>query len=57
MQSDATPEQAPIVDMMRRASQCRYREYIKETVAEYQRRGNYIRIYPAKGSDQYDHLF
>ena len=43
--------------MMRRAHQLRYREYIRETVAEYQRRGNYIRIYPAKGCDQYDHLF
>lgn len=42
---------------MRRAANCRFREYIRETAAEYQRRGNYIRIYPAKGCDMYDNLF
>jgi hypothetical protein len=42
---------------MKKASGLKYREYIRETVAEYQRRGNYIRIYPAKGSDMYDGLF
>lgn len=33
---------------MKRAANLKYREYIRETVAEYQRRGNFIRIYPAK---------
>jgi|LakMenEpi03Aug12_release.lakeMendotaPanAssembly.Ray.scaffolds.fasta_scaffold826847_2 hypothetical protein len=42
---------------MKRAANLKYREYIRETVAEYQRRGNFIRIYPAKGSDIYDALF
>jgi hypothetical protein len=42
---------------MKRASNIKYREYIRETLAEYQRRGNFVRIYPAKGSDMYDNLF
>ncbi len=46
-----------LIEPMKRAANCRYREYIRETLAEYQRRGNYIRIYPAKGSDMYDYLF
>lgn len=41
-------------EAMKRALNLKYREYIRETLAEYQRRGNYIRIYPAKGSDMYD---
>jgi hypothetical protein len=36
---------------MKKALNVKYREYIREAVAEYQRRGNYIRIYPAKNSD------
>lgn len=44
-------------EALKRASNCKYREYIRETLAEYQRRGNYIRIFPAKGSDMYDSLF
>lgn len=54
---DPNSEWAGMVEPMKRAANCRYREYIRETLAEYQRRGNYVRIYPAKGSDQYDHLF
>lgn len=42
---------------MKRACNLKYREYIRETLAEYQRRGNFVRIYPAKGSDMYDNLF
>ena len=40
-----------MIDSMRRAAQLRYKEYVRETLAEYQRKGNYIRIYPAKGCD------
>ena len=42
---------------MKKASAVRYREYIRETLAENQRRGNYLRIYPAKNSDMYDSFF
>jgi hypothetical protein len=45
------------LEPLKRAANCKYREYIRETLAEYQRRGNYIRIYPAKGSDMYDPYF
>ena len=48
---------ANLIEPMKRALNSKYREYIRETCAEYQRRGNYIRIYPAKGSDMYDHFF
>ena len=46
-----------LVEPMKKASQVRYREYIRETLIENQRRGNYIRIYPAKNSDMYDPFF
>ena len=42
---------------MKKAVSSKYREYVRETLAEYQRRGNYVRIYPAKGSDIYDSYF
>jgi hypothetical protein len=43
-----------LVEPMKKASSVRYREYIRETLMENQRKGNYIRIYPAKNSDMYD---
>jgi hypothetical protein len=39
---------------MKRAANLKYREYIRETLLEYQRRGNFVRIYPAKGCEIYD---
>lgn len=33
------------------------REILHETISEYSRRGNYVRIYPSKGSDLYDCFF
>ena len=50
-------EYQPIFEPLKKAINCRYKDYIKETLAEYQRRGNYVRIYPAKGSDMYDQYF
>jgi len=46
-----------MIEPLKKAVGCRYREYVRETLAEYQRRGHYIRIYPAKGTDMYDSLF
>ena len=59
MQTEAnlSTEQAALLEPMRRAVNCRYRELVRETLGEYQRRGNYIRIYPAKGCDMYDGYF
>ena len=42
---------------MKKILNLKFREYIRETLAEYARRGNYVRIYPAKGSDMYDQYF
>lgn len=50
-------EYSILVDPMKKAAGLRYKEYIRETVNEYQRRGNFIRIYPAKNSDIYDQFF
>lgn len=30
---------------------------IRETLQEHQRKNNFVRIYPAKNSDMYDHYF
>ena len=42
---------------MKRAASLRYRDYIKETLQENTRKGNFIRIFPAKNSDIYDCFF
>lgn len=42
---------------MQKAQKCNYRDYIRETAQEYQRRGNFIRIYPTKRSANYDQFF
>jgi hypothetical protein len=47
-------EYANLVKPMKKSCGLKYREYIREACAEYQRRGNFIRIYPAKNSDTYD---
>jgi hypothetical protein len=35
----------------------KYKEIIAETLAENNRKGSFVRIYPAKGSDAYDTFF
>jgi hypothetical protein len=35
----------------------RNRDILKEVTSEYERRGNFVRILPAKGSDIYDKYF
>ena len=35
----------------------KYKELLRETIAENNRRGNFIRIFPAYGSDIYDKFF
>jgi len=46
-----------MVEPLKKAAGLRYKEYIRESVAEFQRRGHFIRIYPAKNSDIYDQYF
>ena len=43
-----------LVEPMKKAAGLRYKEHIQEAVGEYQRRGHFIRIYPAKNSGIYD---
>lgn len=47
----------PVHEGMRKAISFRHRDLIRETCQEYQKRGNFIRIYPAKNSDIYDQYF
>jgi len=46
-----------MLEPMRRAASIRYREYIRETLAENSKKNYFVRIYPAKGSDIYDSYF
>ena len=47
-------EYAILVEPLKRGAQVRYREYLRETLLEYTRKGNFIRIYPSKNCDIYD---
>ena len=42
---------------MKKGLTMRFREYVREVLAEGQRLGNFIRIYPAAKSDMYDKFF
>ena len=35
----------------------KYRDLIQETVHEFNRKGNFVRIYPARNSEMYDKYF
>jgi hypothetical protein len=41
-------------DLLKRISQVKNKEVLRETLGEYFRKGNFVRIYPAPGSDYYD---
>lgn len=42
------------LDLLKRLCTIKHKDILRETLQEYQRRGNFIRIYPAKGTDCYD---
>ena len=42
---------------MRKIASLKQKEILFETMSEYARKGNFVRIYPAKGSDLYDCFF
>jgi len=42
---------------LKRLAQIKNREILKEIAQEYERRGNFVRILPAKGSDTYEKYF
>jgi tubulin polyglutamylase TTLL5 len=35
----------------------KFQEHLRDTLEQYERRGHFIRIYPAKGTDYYDNFF
>ena len=50
-------EYSPLLEALKKSANLKYKEYIRETLLENQRRGYYIRIYPSRGSDMYDPFF
>ena len=48
---------SPFYDSINKACLLKNREIITETVCEYSRRGNFVRIYPTKNSNKYDQYF
>lgn len=42
---------------MKRASMLKFRDIIHETVSEFQRKSNFVRIYPSKNCKMYDKFF
>lgn len=51
------PEYLDKERILKRLSGTKYKEVLREVLAEDQRKNNYIRIYPQKGTDVYDALF
>jgi hypothetical protein len=47
----------PIHDGLRKAAALKHRDILRESTHEYSKRGNFIRIFPAKNSDIYDQYF
>ena len=50
-------EYSALFEPLKKSANLKYKEYIKETVLENQRRGFFLRIYPARGSEMYDNFF
>jgi hypothetical protein len=46
-----------MTEALKRATIFKYKEIISETLAENNRKGNFVRIYPARNSDFYDQYF
>mmetsp|Transcript_33633 Transcript_33633/g.33089 ORF Transcript_33633/g.33089 Transcript_33633/m.33089 type:complete len:282 (+) Transcript_33633:1363-2208(+) len=53
-ESDCDPE---FKELMMKMARLKNRDLIKEIVAEYERRGNFVRIYPAPGCNEYEKYF
>ena len=51
------PEYQHKEKLLRKLAGTKYKEILREVLAENNRKGNYIRIYPAKGSDLFDKYF
>ena len=42
------------IDQLKRLSMLKHKDILKDTLQEFQRKGHYLCIYPAKGSQIYD---
>ena len=50
-------EYAQDVNMLKKLSTVKHKDILRETVLEMLRKGNYVCIYPARGSEVYDQYF
>lgn len=50
-------ENGDLSEPLKKATMLKYRDIIAETCSEFSRRNNFVRIYPARGSKQYDKFF
>jgi len=50
-------EYSTLYEPLKKAANLKYKEYIKETILENQRRGYFLRIYPSRGCEMYDPFF
>jgi len=46
-----------LFEPLKKAANLKYKEYVKETILENTKRGNFLRMYPARGSEMYDNFF
>jgi hypothetical protein len=55
--ADQESEVRDNLDLLKKLSSLKYKDILRESLNEYQRKGNFLRIYPAKGTDCYDTFF
>ena len=55
--NDNPVEYSPFLEPMKKAANLKYKEYIRESVNENNRRGYFLRIYPGRGCEMYDPFF
>ena len=54
---DNDGEWAQEIDMLKKLSTVKHKDILRETLLEFLRKGNYVCIYPARGSEVYDQYF
>eukprot|EP00347_Sterkiella_histriomuscorum_P021171 403334979 len=45
------------IELVKRLAGIKHKEILRETIAEYQRKGNFVRIFPSNGCNSYDQYF
>ena len=56
-QYDEEYDNGELTEPMKVAAQLKFRDIISETVSEFTRKGNFVRIFPARNSKLYDKYF